>query len=279
MDETTPATEATRYLNAIDLLRVLELGVKWRSEPDEVGALSPVPEAGALRYADLRSDRHLHSVYSDGHNTIAEMAEGARVLGLDEIVVTDHSHLVNAAEFSQQHAEIDAINEFYASRGIAFQVVKGIEVNILHDGSLDLPDAELSLFEAVNAGINVDPSVDASARYLRALENPYVTALAHPHTGGDVVDWLRLAHAAKERGVALEVNGRHIFLRGTGHAAEKMIDAAKAEGVAIQIASDAHNEADFVDGLYGVRFAAQAGVTAIDLLPAQRRHYDLPIAA
>ena len=235
--------------------------------------------AGAIRFADLRSDRHLHSVYSDGHSTIAEMAEAARALGLCEIVVTDHSHLVNSAELRRQHAEIDTLNEFYAACGLDFHVAKGVEVNILHDGSLDLTDAELSLFEAVNAGINVDRGRDATARYLRVLENSYVTTLAHPHTGGDVVDWLRLARGAREHGVALEVNGRHLLQRATGHAAKNMIAAARAEGAHIQIASDAHNEADLVDVLYGLWFAAQAGVTANDLLPVQRRDHDFPIAA
>ena len=228
---------------------------------------------GTLRYSDLQGEQHLHSLYSDGHNTIEEMAESARSHGLKQIVVSDHAHLLTPESLARQHAEIDALNRSYRERGIDFQIKKGIEANILPDGTMDdwLTEEMLGRFDVVNAGMHVDRALNATERYLRILDDPHVTTLAHPHTGGDVVDWDALARKAAEKGVTLEVNGRDILRLDNGPAAKKMIAAAKRAGAKLTIASDAHNDLNVVDTLYGVRFAAKEGVTLSDLAPIQVR--------
>lgn len=249
---------------AQDKIIARELWARWERDPD-----AGLPE-GTLRYSDLAGEQHLHSIYSDGHNTIKEMAESSRAHGKTQMVVSDHSHLVDDAATVREHAEIDALNKEYAAAGIDFRVIKGIEVNILEDGSLDLTAEQLARYEVVNAGMHVARTTNATERYLKVLDQDGITTIAHPHTGGDVVDWDAIAKRAAERNVALEVNGRDILRMQTDEAARKMIVAAQKYKVKIQIASDAHNDTGVIDGLYAARFAAKNGVKADDIIAGQR---------
>lgn len=267
MSRNGKAENAAQKDIAYDQDKVIAKELWARMETDPDAGLPP----GTLRYSDLSGEQHLHTTYSDGHNTIKEMAEEARSHGKTRLTVSDHSHLLSDESITRQHAEIDALNAEYARQGVNFTVVKGVEANIMLDGSLDMTAEQLARFDVINAGMHVErASADATERYLKVMDNPKVTTVAHPHTGGDVVDWDKLAKKAAEKNIALEVNGRDILRMSTDTAAKKMIAAAKKYNVKIQIASDAHNDVVMVDTLYAVRFAAKEGVTFDDLLPMQR---------
>ncbi|MBC8151578.1 MAG: DNA polymerase/3'-5' exonuclease PolX, partial [Bacteroidetes bacterium] len=134
-----------------------------------------------VTWDDLRGTLHNHSIWSDGKNTIAEMAAYTRELGLDYFGIADHSPTasyangLDAERVRQQHAEIDALNAQY---GPDFRIFKGIESDILGDGSLDYDTDTLALFDYVVASIHqtLDMTQDkAMTRLLRAIENPYTT--------------------------------------------------------------------------------------------------------
>ena len=138
-----------------------------------------------LELQDLRGLLHVHSSWSDGSATIAELAQETRTMGLDYLGLCDHSKAaayaggLDAARVEQQHAEIDALNATYDGE---FRILKGIEVDILHDGTLDFDDELLSRFDVVIAAVHslFTLSQEAqTARILRAMENRYVDVIAH----------------------------------------------------------------------------------------------------
>jgi len=153
-----------------------------RGEIDQARAGS-LPRLVELR--DLRGDLHAHTKATDGHNTLREMAEAARAAGLEYLAITEHSkrlsvaHGLDAARLARQCDEIDRLNG--ELRGIT--LLKGIEVDILEDGRLDLPDAVLGRLDLVVGAVHskFDLSREAqTARILRAMEHPHFTILAHP---------------------------------------------------------------------------------------------------
>lgn len=227
-----------------------------------------------LHYDDLAGDQQVHSIFSDGHKTIGEMAEEARLRGQRQLVLSDHSHLLTPADIAKQHADIDHLNGLYKTEGIDFRVVKGVEVNILADGTLDTASEVLSQFDIVNASIHAAQSgpgalLPTTERFLKAMDNPNLNVLVHPHSVD--ADWNLVAKKAAEKGIALEVNGRDMLRNGRQDAAAAMIAAAKRAGAKLAIGSDAHTASDLVDALYAVRFAAQHGVTPEDIWTFQRR--------
>ena len=134
---------------------------------------------------DIRGDLHVHSTWTDGQATIEEMAAAAKARGLDYIAMTDHSKRVtmagglDAQRIRQQWAEIDKLNE--RLRGIV--VLKGVEVDILERGGLDLDDDVLAEADWVLASIHYGQNQSReqiTRRVIGALENPYVSAIAHP---------------------------------------------------------------------------------------------------
>lgn len=218
-------------------------------------------EGASLHYADVEGEQHVHSRYSDGHATIEELAEQAIRAGHKHLTISDHSDQMTPEKIERQHAEIDRLNEKYQGR---LRIVKGIEANIQEDGTLDMPATQLGRFEQVNVGIHAGKSDHAMARLMRALDDPHVHVLAHPHTSSGL-DYDALAKKAAAKGVALEVNSRDILRGGRQSAAAQMIRAARRYGAKLQFASDAHTEGDFIDTRYGVALAAAEGVTP-DLL-------------
>ncbi len=229
-----------------------------------------------VELADLRGDLHLHSTATDGHNTIAEMADAARAIGLDYMAVTEHSrhlamtHGLDPAALRRQIAEIDRLN----ARLEGFTVLKGIEVDILEDGKLDLPDsvlAELDLIvAAVHSRFNLSREKQTE-RILRALERQYVTILAHP-TGRLIgerepydVDMPRLIDAARGRGCFLELNAHPDRL----DLSDIHCRMAKEAGVLVSIASDAHRSTELSFLRFGVGQARRGWLTRKDVLNAQ----------
>lgn len=203
---------------------------------------------------ELRGDLHTHSTWSaDGHNTIEEMARAAKARGYAYLAVTDHSHYLREGRFEQQLEEIEAVRKKIGR----FRLLRGIEVNIRANGSLDVSDEDMAQCDWVVASLHSAFDRDPTERVLAAMENPHVDCIGHPtarkinrRPGADV-DLDRVIAKALETGTALEINSQadRLDLRDV-HAR-----AAGEAGVPIVVSSDAHR----VEALANVELgAAQA---------------------
>jgi DNA polymerase (family 10) len=207
--------------------------------------------------ADLKGDLHAHTVASDGRATIREMALAAKARGLGYLAITDHSrrlamaHGLDATRLARQAREIDALNS--TLRGIV--ILRGIEVDILPDGSLDLPDDALARLDLVVAAVHGWFDLSRSLqteRILAAMDHPHVSILAHP-TGRQIgerepydVDMAAVMRKAKALGVCLELNAQPERL----DLDDVHCRMARDLGVMVAIGSDAHS----VDGLGDLRY-------------------------
>ncbi len=166
-------------------------------------------------YSEIKGDLHIHSNWSDGASTIEDYVKRAIEMGYSYIAITDHSKSLKVAnglseeDLERRNYEIDKINEKYGGK---IRVLKGAEVDILPDGSLDYPNEILKELDFVVAAIHSRFSQDNTERIVRAMNNPYVNAIAHP-TGriigqrdGYPLDIERIVKTAAETGTALEVN-------------------------------------------------------------------------
>ena len=223
--------------------------------------------------ADIRGVIHNHTSYSDGMHSLREMAEGARARGFGYIAVCDHSrtaayaHGLSIERVMEQQEEIDALNAGYDD----FRILKGIESDILPDGSLDYPDEVLATFDLVVASVHSVfnmSEADMTERMVKAIRNPHTTVLGHP-TGrlllardGYPVDVARLIDEAVAHDVAIEVNANPHRLDLDW----RQLDYGMARGVRFSIGPDAHHvdELDYVD--YGLSMVRKGGVTADRLL-------------
>ncbi|HUJ99605.1 MAG TPA: DNA polymerase/3'-5' exonuclease PolX [Stellaceae bacterium] len=237
----------------------------------EAAAAHALPQL--IDLADLRGDLHAHSTATDGHNTIAEMAEAARAAGLHYIAITEHSrrltmaHGLDPERLRRQIAEIDRLNA--EKPGIT--VLRGIEVDILEDGKLDLPDSVLKELDLVVAAVHSRFNLSRekqTERILRAIERPCFTILAHP-TGRLIgerepydVDMPRLIEAARQRGCFLELNAHPDRLDLT----EVHCRMAKDAGVLVSIATDAHRATEFSSLRFGVGQARRGWLGPEDVL-------------
>ncbi|SDD80378.1 DNA polymerase (family 10) [Sphingomonas sp. YR710] len=228
-----------------------------REDRGEIAAARTHSLPALVSLADIRGDLHVHSNWSDGAVPIAVMAEAARARGYGYIALTDHSqhlaitHGLDVERLSRQTDEIDRLN----ARREDFTILKGIEVDILTDGTLDLPDSILARLDLVVAAVHSRFDLSAKAqtdRIIRAMDNPHVSIVAHP-TGrliGDrdayAVDMERLIEAAAGHGCHFEINAEPDRL----DLSDLHARAAKAAGVKLAISTDAHS----ADGLDFMRF-------------------------
>lgn len=206
---------------------------------------------------DLKGDLHSHTKWTDGHGTIREMALAAKARGLSYLAITDHSRRLTVARGLDPQRLRRQIAEFDESAVSGITLLKGIEVDILDDGSLDLPDAVLKELDLVIAAVHskFDLSRERQTeRILRALDHPLVNMLAHP-LGRLIgarepydVDMLKIIRKAAARGCFLELNAHPERL--------DLLDThcrmAKDEGVLVAINSDAHSIQQFDNLKYGV---------------------------
>lgn len=254
------------------------LGLSWippelREDRGEIDAARTglLPELVALR--DLKGDLHAHTKASDGRDSLEAMACAAQALGLSYLAITDHSrrqamaHGLDPQRLAEQCDTIDHLND--RLNGIV--LLKGIEVDILVDGRLDLPDSSLRQLDLVVAAVHSRfdlPRTKQTERILRAMDNPYFTLLAHP-TGRMIeerapydVDMLRVIRHAKQRGCFLELNAHPERL--------DLLDThcrmAHDEGVLVAINSDAHSLDDFNNLKYGIGQARRGWLTASNVL-------------
>jgi DNA polymerase (family 10) len=221
-----------------------------------------------ISYNDLRGTLHNHSTWSDGVNTIEEMVAYCRdQLNLEYLGLSDHSKSAFYAKglsierVLQQHEEIDHLNKKLDS----FHVFKGIESDILNDGSLDYPDEILQRFDFVVASIhsNLKMSEDkATERLIKAIENPYTTILGHP-TGrlllsrnGYPIDYKKVIDACAANGVVIEVNSNPLRLDLDWRWHQYALD----KGVWLSINPDAHRNEGFLDMHYGIIVARKGGL-------------------
>ncbi|WP_288425875.1 helix-hairpin-helix domain-containing protein [uncultured Spirosoma sp.] len=223
-----------------------------------------------VTWEDLRGTLHNHSTWSDGKESVASMAAYTRELGLSYFGIADHSktasyaHGLSVEQVLAQHKEIDQLN---AGFGTDFRIFKGIESDILGDGSLDYDDEILAHFDYVVASVHQTLSMTlekATSRLLRAIENPYTTILGHP-TGrlllareGYPIDHRAIIDACAEHGVVIEINASPYRLDIDW----RWIDYAMQRGVLLSINPDAHNLAGLLDMHYGVDVARKGGLTA-----------------
>jgi DNA polymerase (family 10) len=222
---------------------------------------------------DLKGDLHAHSLYTDGTATIREMALAARERGLSYLAITDHSRRVTMAHgldpvrLRLQAGEIDRLNR----ENLGIRILKGIEVDINPDGTLDLPDKALAGLDVVVAAVHSAFHLSREAqteRIEKALANPFVSILAHP-TGRMLdqrepydVDMPRIIRAAAAHGVALELNAQPDRLDLT----DIHCRMAKEAGVPISIASDAHAPEDFRNLIYAIAQARRGWLERADVL-------------
>ena len=221
-----------------------------------------------LEPTDIRGIVHNHSTYSDGINTLREMAEETRRLGYEYLVMSDHSKAAFYANglkedrLMQQWAEIDELNKEMAP----FRIFKSIESDIINDGSLDYSEEILAQFDLVIASVHTNLRMDeekATQRLLTAIENPYTTILGHP-TGrlllsrtGYPLDHKRIIDACAANGVSIELNANPYRLDIDW----TWIPYAREKGVLISVNPDAHSVAGIQDVRFGVLSARKGGLT------------------
>jgi DNA polymerase (family 10) len=229
------------------LLELPYIAPELRSGDGEIEAASAGGLPHLISELDIRGDLHMHSTWSDGRNTIADMVSAARQLGYEYIAITDHSEhawssrSLAAADVDRQREEIEQVRA--QARGI--DVLHGIEVDIMHDGSLDFADEVLGRFDIVLASLHDAGAHDGARlteRYLRAIHHPLVNVITHPtnrapgQSDGYALDFDTLWAAAAETGTAVEIDGApaHLDLDGT------LARRASAAGVTLVIDSDSH---------------------------------------
>ncbi|WP_426663892.1 DNA polymerase/3'-5' exonuclease PolX [Rhodanobacter aciditrophus] len=244
-----------------------------REDRGELAAAARHQLPTLIELRDLRGDLHVHTDASDGHASLADMAAAARRAGLDYIAITDHSRHLTVAHGLDADAlvrQIDAIDRFNAEHpGIV--ALKGIEVDILEDGELDLPLSVLRRLDLVVGAVHSQFKLSRmrqTERILRAMDHPCFSVLAHP-TGRLIgereaydVDLDRLARHARERGCFLEINAQpeRLDLDDTG--CRMAMDA----GVRLAISSDAHDVHGFGNLRFGIGQARRGWLEAKDVV-------------
>jgi len=223
--------------------------------------------------ADLRGDLHAHTTETDGHNTLREMALAARERGFEYLAITEHSrrltvaHGLDPRRLLAQGEAIDRLNE--ELDGI--RLLKGIEVDILEDGELDLPDRALQRLDIVVGAVHSHFNLSRkrqTERLLRAMEHPGFTLLAHP-SGRLIeqrdpydVDMVKIIRRAKRCGCFLELNAHPERL----DLLDTHCQLAREEGVLVSVNSDAHSTFDFDNLKFGIGQARRGWLEKDDVL-------------
>lgn len=221
----------------------------------------------------IRGDLHCHTIASDGRNTLEEMVAAARARGLCYLAITDHSQSLTVANglnedrLLRQIDQIDALNDTLDG----FTVLRGIEVDILEDGRLDLPDRVLGRLDLVVASVHSKFNLSRDAqteRILRAMDNRHFSILAHP-TGRRLPD--RPSYAVDLERVIEHARSRPCFLECNSNPRRLDLDdihcrMAKDAGVLISLATDSHRTAGFANLQFGISQARRGWLTQGDVL-------------
>ncbi|HST18459.1 MAG TPA: DNA polymerase/3'-5' exonuclease PolX [Gaiellaceae bacterium] len=245
------------------------LGYEWippelREDGGELKAAraGELPELVSL--SDVRGDLHTHTTWSDGKDTLEAMVASARARGYAYYAVCDHSQRLRGDLLRLQSVQIDSLNEQLAP----FRILKGIEVNIRPDGSLDVADEELATRDWVVASVHSRFDHNPTERVLAAMESPYVDCIGHPTNrkigkrAPALVDVARVIEKALETGTFLEINSQPDRLDLTDVHAR----AAREAGLKLAIDSDAHQLSALDYVVLGVGQARRAWLRKEDVL-------------
>lgn len=250
-----------------------------RENTGEIEAATKHTLPKVLPYGSLKGDLQIQTQWTDGANTIEEMARAAKAIGLEYIAITDHTKNLRVAsglsakQIKEQGKEIDALNAKFKKERIKFTVLKGVECDILKDGSLDIDDKTLAGLDVV--GVSVHSFFDLSekdqtARVIKAISNPNVDILFHP-TGRKVLtrepirlDIEEVIKVCKKTKTVLEINA----MPERSDLRPEYIKKAAAAGVKMVINSDAHHKdhLQFLD--YGITQARRGWASKKDIINA-----------
>ncbi|MDP1726710.1 MAG: helix-hairpin-helix domain-containing protein [Bacteroidota bacterium] len=260
------------FTSEAELYRAAKLGYiepEMRESRGEIEKAANGTLPKLIEFTDLTGPLHNHSTWSDGLNTIAELAQYCKEKGYQYLGMADHSksafyaHGLSEEKVLVQQKEIAALNE---KMGPDFKIFAGIESDILYDGSLDYENDILNTFDYVVASVHsvLKMAEDkAMSRLIRAIENPYTTILGHP-TGrlllmreGYPINHHKIIDACAANGVIIEINANPYRLDLDW----RYIDYALKKNVKLSINPDAHEIAGFYDMFYGVEVARKGGLS------------------
>lgn len=244
---------------------------EMREDHGEIDAAGKDKLPDLIELDDIRGDLHMHSKWSDGNHSIKELAEHIQEnYDYDYIALTDHSKSLpvagglDADQVRDQLEEIKAVNEYL---GESF-IKSGIEVDILSDGSLDLPDDLLEELDWVVASIHSKLNQDNTSRLVKACENPYVCAIGHP-TGRMLnsrdpyeLDMDAVLDAAKKTHTALEINAQP----KRSDLNDRWASAAREKGIPLVVSTDSHYAGNLEFMKNGVYIARRAWCTKDNIL-------------
>ena len=254
------------------------LGLPWippelREGRGEIDAAKAGRLPHLVDLQDLKGDLHAHTKATDGRHRLQEMAEAARLRGLRYFAITDHSRRLtmakglDSARLLQQTEAIDRLNATLS--GIT--ILKGIEVDILEDGNLDLPDEVLGRLDLVVGAVHSRFNLSnrrQTERIMKAMDHPHFSILAHP-SGRLIgrrepydVDMLRIIRKARERRCFLEINAHPERLDLT----DIHCRMAKEEGVLLAVNTDAHSMLDLENARFGIGQARRGWLEKTDVL-------------
>ena len=237
----------------------------------DLAGKNEIPELASL--SDMKGMLHAHSTYSDGVESLENMAKACIEQGLEYLGITDHSKSAFYAgglteeKVKKQHEEIDRLNEKYAP----FKIFKGIESDILNDGSLDYNDEILASFDFVIASIHSNQKMTeakAMERLFNAARNPYTTIMGHPsgrlllRREGYPVDFKTLIEVCAEYGTSIEINANPNRLDMDW----RWVPYAIQKGLKIAVNPDAHSIRGMEDTYYGMLVARKGMLSKKDLL-------------
>lgn len=258
------------------------VGLPWippelREDQGEIEAAAQGRLPRLVTREDLRGDLHVHTNWTDGADSIPDMASAAQAKGYAYVAICDHSPTVGITNgltperLLAQMADVDALNQRLAAAGNPFRVLKGIEVDIRPDGTLDLPEDLLSRLDVVVAAVHTRFSLsmeEMTRRLVRAIENPAVDIIAHP-TGRLIgrrdpyqVDIDMLIDACRACNKALELNAYPERLDLSDLHCRK----AKEKGVKVAISTDAHRHGNLEWMAYGLATARRGWLEPADVL-------------
>ena len=248
-----------------------------RTASGEIEAAKKYALPKLIGYNDILGDLQIQTNWTDGGNSIAEMAEVARRMGYEYIAITDHTKTLamtgglDEKKLARQGKEIDKLNSKSKIQNPKFKILKSAEVNILKDGSLDIKNEALAKLDIVSAAVHSNFNMTRSEmteRIVRAMQNPYLNILFHP-TGRIIgrrpayqIDIGAVIAAAIKYGVALEINAYPNRLDLKDEYIRKAVEA----GAKLVIDTDAHDASHLAFMKYGVAQARRGWAKKTDIL-------------
>lgn len=258
-------TEASMY----ECLGMQYIPPEMRSDRGEIDVALKKEIPNLIIDGDIKGDCHMHSTWSDGHNTIEEMALAGQKMGYEYVAITDHSqslfvaHGLKPDQLKEKQKEIEAVQ-----KKVDIKIFSGSEVDILADGTLDYTDEELASLDMVVASIHSKFGGDNTERIIKAMENKYVHCIGHLSgrligtREGYQLDYDAIFKKAAETGTWIEINSQPLRL----DLQEKYIHKAQQMGVKFMINTDSHMAETLWLKTLGVSMARRGWLTKDDVI-------------